>query len=88
MMTFDYVKKVKEKYAESLMKKEDVAGVGIGRKKNSETEFCLRVYVTSKKNKQLHYTDKIPIKLDGVPVEIIETGKVRFLDDNQENGNE
>ena len=80
IITYDFVKTVKEKHTDSLMQIKGVVGVGIGRKKNANRDFCLRIYVSSTKNIPLQETDKIPIEIDGVPVEMVETGEIRFSD--------
>lgn len=91
MLTIEKVKEIKEKYTNLLLKRENVIGVGIGKKKRTEgkaAELCINVYVTKKKPKsQLKEIDVVPKELEGVRTNVIETGKIRFLDNKQENGN-
>ncbi|ODS39176.1 hypothetical protein BEH94_00345 [Candidatus Altiarchaeales archaeon WOR_SM1_SCG] len=90
MLTIEKVKEIKEKYSESLLNKENVVGVGIGKKKITPTspgELCIKIYITKKKpENQLKEIDILPKELDGVKTDIVETGKIRPLDNKQKSG--
>jgi hypothetical protein len=92
IMSFEKVKTIKEKYTDTLMDKQNVVGVGIGKRKNMDSwasKFYIKVYITKKlPTSLLQESDIIPKELDGVRVDIIETGKIRFLNNGKENGNQ
>jgi|GEM_PF-190956 len=81
------IRAVKEQHVESLLKKENVVGVGIGRKiKEGEMtgELCVRVYVKEKKAKsQLNAENLVEKELGGVKTDIIAVGRIRFQQCNQ-----
>jgi hypothetical protein len=72
------VTEVQARYIDELMKKAHVVGVAMGlRKKISPFpgQFCLVVMVDQKVPlDQLMPEDRIPVDLEGIPVEIRETG--------------
>ena len=67
-----------ERYADDLMTKANVVGVGVGmRKRDGEftDEKALVVLVSEKKPvAQLADEDVIPTELDGIPIDVQETG--------------
>lgn len=76
MISYEHALDIKTKYQEELLAKENVVGVGIGKKKRTG-EFCIKVYVKEKKPvNQLKTTDIIPRQLEGVRTDVVETGKI------------
>jgi hypothetical protein len=74
---------IKSRYEVSLLKKANVVAVGVGfRQQGGETtyEVALVVSVTRKlPPAQLSPQDVIPDKIEGVPVDVRETGTIRAL---------
>ncbi len=74
---------VKARYEASLMKKANVVGVGVGfRQRGGELtyEVALVVSVTRKlPPAQLSPQDIIPDQIEGVPIDVRETGTIRAL---------
>lgn len=72
------ITRVQERYAEWLMQKPNVIGVGVGlqkRKGSFRQQPCLVVLVTHKvPDTQLRPEDRIPRELDGVLVDVQEAG--------------
>ena len=74
---------VKARYEASLLKKANVVGVGIGFREQGgklTDEVALVVSVTRKlPATQLSPQDVIPDRIEGVPVDVRETGTIRAL---------
>ena len=74
---------VKARYEASLLKKANVVGVGVGFKEQGgklTDEIALVVNVTRKlPATQLSPQDIIPDKIEGIPVDVRETGAIRAL---------
>lgn len=78
MISFEKVKQIKTKHEKELLGKENVVGVGIG-KKNMTDELCIKVYVITKKpESQLKPDEIIPKSIEGIKTDIVESGKIRF----------
>ena len=69
---------VQEKYSDTLMSYPNVVGIGIGKRPRGGEyvdELCLVVLVSMKlPTEQLQSADILPAKVDGVPIDVIETG--------------
>ncbi len=79
----DKLLECKKRYEKALLKMPNVVGIGIGRKvvKGRETkETCIVVFVT-KKIPEVHMRkeDVIPLELEGVKTDVIETGVIKSL---------
>lgn len=76
---------VKARHEASLMQKANVIGVGVGFRQQQgklTDEIVLVVNVTQKlPAAQLAPEDIIPNEIEGVPVDIYETGEMRALND-------
>jgi hypothetical protein len=74
---------VKTRHETELLRYPNVVGVATGMrtKQGSPTgEYCLVVYVTKKVPKSELRTEEIlPRALDGIPVDVVETGEIRPL---------
>jgi hypothetical protein len=74
---------VKARYESQLMQKANVIGVGVGFRERSgqlTDEIALVVAVTRKlPSDQLSPEDLIPHQIEGVPVDVRETGPMRAL---------
>lgn len=72
---------VKAAHEKQLLAKANVVGVGVGlrRRRGEPTdEVCIVVSVRKKvRREQLSPVDRIPAELDGVPVDVEETGPLR-----------
>jgi hypothetical protein len=83
MVTLEEVRRVKAEYERELMQKPGVVGVAIGYKliKGKKTDkLCIICYVVKKKRiGELEEHDIIPEEIEGVPVDVIESGQVRAL---------
>ena len=79
-MDWNKVKTILEKYEKEILLLPGVVGISTGIKKNDSKEICIKVYLNKTiprgdlKNKQL------PIKLDGIPVEVIISGNIVSFD--------
>ena len=83
MVTMEDVKRVKKWYEAELMEKTGVTGCAIGYRyvKGKRTnELCIVCYVRRKKTKEkLKKKDIIPKEIEGVPIDVIESGEFRAL---------
>ena len=74
----DRMAAVQEKYGETLMSYPNVVGIGIGKRRRGgepADELCLVVLVSKKlPTVQLQSADILPTAVDGVPIDVIETG--------------
>ena len=74
----DRMAAVQEKYSSALMSYPNVVGIGIGKRRRGgepADELCL-VAVVAKKlpTEQLQSAEILPSAVDGVPLDVIETG--------------
>ncbi|MEA3310256.1 MAG: hypothetical protein U9Q70_12205 [Chloroflexota bacterium] len=82
-----YVRSIRQRYAEALLRKANVVGVGIGIQEPDEDEeraprVVLVVSVTHKvKHKYLHWKDVIPSRVEDVPVRVEAIGHLQAQDD-------
>ncbi len=76
-------KRIKEKYEEKLMRKKGVVGCAVGYKHiagEKTDEICIVCYVSRKiPVGQLAEADKIPVMIEGIPTDVIESGEIRVL---------
>jgi hypothetical protein len=83
MVTMEEVKRVKAEHEKELMKKPGVVGVAIGHKHidgKKTNQLCIICYVIEKKPiGDLEVRDIIPEEIEGVPIDIVESGRVRAL---------
>jgi hypothetical protein len=83
MEPYEHIKKIKDQYSPSLMKKENVVGVGIGfaeRGGIKTDEICLVVMVNQKlPSEALDPADLIPHEIEGVQVDVQLVGDIRPL---------
>jgi hypothetical protein len=83
MVTMEEVRRVKAEYEEELMKKAGVVGVAIGYKYvagKKTTQLCIICYVTKKiATGELKDRDVIPETIEGVPIDVIESGQIQAL---------
>jgi hypothetical protein len=76
MISYEFASEIKSKYQNELLGKENVVGVGVGKKKETG-EFCIKVYVEVRKPEtQLNPKDIIPKHLDGIKTDVVEIGKL------------
>ena len=82
-ISLDWIRRVKEKYEDSLLNRKNVIGVGIGFKEEAGqvTDQMALVVSVSKKlaDNEIGDTDLIPTELEGVPVDVKEVGEIRAL---------
>jgi hypothetical protein len=78
-----HAQEVKRRHEASLLRKANVVGVGVGfrtRAGQRSDEVCIVVSVKTKlPASQLNRSDLLPTSLDGVPVDVVETGTIRAL---------
>ncbi|MEE9150250.1 MAG: hypothetical protein V3U20_00250 [Thermoplasmata archaeon] len=83
MITMEDVKRVKKKYDAELMKKTGVTGCAIGYKYVDDKrtgELCIVCYVKEKKpEEKLKKKDIIPKTIEGVKIDVVESGELRAL---------
>ncbi|MHA2143067.1 MAG: hypothetical protein ACXADD_16400 [Candidatus Thorarchaeota archaeon] len=83
MVTMEEVRRVKAEYEEELLKKAGVVGVAIGHKHvdgKKTTQLCIICYVTKKRVPgELKERDIIPETIEGVPIDVIESGQIQTL---------
>lgn len=81
MVTIEEVRRVKEKYQSELMRKFGVIGCGIGYKYvdgKKTNELCIICYVKEKIPKEeLEEKDIIPEIIEGILIDIVESGEIR-----------
>ena len=74
---------VKRRHEKELMRKPNVVGVGIGFRQRGGTptqDVCIVVSVKTKLPlSQLKPDDRLPASIEGVPIDVIETGEIRAL---------
>jgi hypothetical protein len=74
---------VKRRHEAELLRKANVVGVGIGycqRGGQRTDEVCIVVSVKTKlPPSQLKRSDLLPTAIEGVPVDVVETGPIRAL---------
>ncbi len=79
----DRARAVKARYEGDLMRYPNVVGVGVGRRQRSGQtidEICIVVMVRTKRSRDtLDPADLLPAELDGVPVDVQETGDIVAL---------
>lgn len=72
---------VKRRHEAALLRKPNVVAVGVGfrtRGGQPTDEVCIVVSVRTKfPASQLKRSDQVPAMLDGVPVDVVETGPIR-----------
>ena len=72
---------VKRRHESELLRKPNVVAVGVGfrtRGGQSTSEVCLVVSVTQKKSAaDLKRGEVLPTSLEGVPIDVVETGTIR-----------
>ena len=74
---------VKRRHEQELMRKANVVAVGIGYRTQGGQQTQEVAIVVSVKNKvslsKLKADDRIPAAIEGVPVDVVETGVIRAL---------
>lgn len=77
------IRKVKDLAQKAIFKKQNVVGVGIGRKIKDGVitdELCLKIYVEEKKHlSQITTRNLIEKEIDGIKTDVVGVGKIRFL---------
>lgn len=72
---------VKQRHERDLLRRANVVGVGVGfrtRGGRLTSEVCIVVSVRAKvAAAQLHPGDQLPAVIEGVPVDVVETGVIR-----------
>jgi hypothetical protein len=83
MITMEDVKRVKKKYEAELMGKAGVIGCAIGFRYvdgKKTDELCIICYVKEKiPEEKLKKKDIIPKTIEGVNIEVVESGELRAL---------
>ena len=83
MVTMDDVRRVKAEYEEELMRKPGVVSVAIGYKHidgKKTNQLCIICYVLEKRpDGELKKRDIIPEEIEGVPIDVVESGRIRAL---------
>jgi len=74
---------VKRRHEKQLMRKLNVVAVGVGLRQRGGAptrEVCIVVSVKKKLHpSQLRPVDRIPPSIEGVPIDVVETGEIRAL---------
>jgi hypothetical protein len=74
---------VKRRHEQELMRKANVVAVGVGYRTQGGQQIQEVAIVVSVKNKRplsdLKPGDRIPASVEGVPVDVVETGVIRAL---------
>jgi len=82
-MDWTEVQKVIEKYQAQFFSLPEVVGISTGVIRNTgETHLCIKVFVSKKVVRGKLRDNKIPLELDGVPVNIVITGEMVAFDNN------
>ncbi len=81
MVTMEKAREVKKKHEAELMKKSGVVGVAIGYRHiggRKTDQLCIVCYVAEKRAEaDLKTEDIIPKEIDGVPIDVVESGRIR-----------
>lgn len=81
--TIERATQVKRHHEQELLRKANVVAVGVGyraRGGRQTREVCIVVSVRTKlPPAQLRPEDRIPESIEGIPVDVVETGPVRAL---------
>jgi hypothetical protein len=81
--TTQHALEVKRRHEQELLRKANVVAVGVGyrTKGGQRTQEVTIVVSVSKKvpASELKPADRIPASLEGVPVDVVETGEIRAL---------
>lgn len=90
MPSITLAQKTLEREKENLLKKDNVVGVGIGKKKkNSEDlddSYCIVVFVEEKvPEQQLSSKNLVPKQVDSVRTDVVQTGKIESLHKRRRN---
>ncbi len=76
---YEHAKDVKQRYADSLMSRDRVVGVGVTRRKpqrSDQGQWVIVVYVSQKiPPHQVKPADLIPREIEGVKTDVVETGQ-------------
>ncbi len=79
----DRAKQIMEQHKNELMSYPNVTGVGVGYRVKAGkrgSDICIRVYVIKKyPEKSLKEADILPSSIEGVPVDVIESGIIKAL---------
>ena len=77
----DFISEVKKRHEAEILAKKNVVGLGVGFKQRGGIEgdeLSLVVFVSEKlPNEVVSPEDRIPLFLDGVPVDVQEVGKIK-----------
>ncbi len=83
MDTLSKAKKIREKYEKTLMRKKGVVGCAVGYKQvagQKTDQICIVCYVIKKiPEDQLEADDLVPRMIEGIPIDVIESGEMRVL---------
>lgn len=85
MKTFREIQAIREKYEKEILSVEDVVGIGIGKRKETEglgETFCIRIYVAGERPLE-NIRKSLPARLEDVEVEIVTVGRIRAQNANQ-----
>lgn len=81
--TMQRILEVKRRHEQELLRKANVVAVGIGHRRRGGQQTPEVCIVASVKNKvpasNLKPGDRIPATIEGVPVDVVETGEIRAL---------
>lgn len=82
-MDWNKVNVVVDKYGKQILSLSGVVGISTGiRQESGKAQPCIRVYLNKSVERGKLEEQKIPLKLDGVPVDILITGDITALDDH------
>ena len=83
MDTLSEAKSIREKYEKMLMRKKGVVGCAVGYKYvegRKTDQVCIICYVIDKiPENQIDEADLIPPMIEGIPVDVVESGEMRVL---------
>jgi hypothetical protein len=83
MPTIEEIKKIKEKHEQELMSKAGVVGCSIGYKHidgKKTDKLSIVCYVRKKKKvEDLKIKDIIPEEIEGIPIDVVESGELKAL---------
>lgn len=80
---WDEVKRVAERYREQILSLPGVVGVSTGvLRESGEAQPCIRVYLSSPAERGEFKDQRVPLQLEGVPVDVVVTGKIVAFDEH------
>ena len=78
---WDKVKSIAEKYQKKILSLPEVVGISTGvLRESGKAQPCLRIYLKKPLKRGEFKDNKIPLQIEGVPVDIVISGEFKMFD--------